>query len=269
MSWNASPSDDDQNIFPHGGRMGELIRSNDWSKTPIGPIEQWPQTLLTNLATILESPIPQFICWGRELTMVYNDAYIELLGDNHPALGKSLLEVWHEAKETIEPVIDKAFAGKSVFVENTQFTLMRHGYPEETCFDFTFSPLRDAHGTVVGLLNTTLEMTQCKEKLRESEERFSKAFHANPGPMVVSDIDTGRFIDSNAKWLKMLGYTREEIIGRTSVELGIWADPGHRPKLIKELRTKGSFSEVPTEFVTKSGEIRYALWSAEVIDYGG
>jgi PAS domain S-box-containing protein len=392
MHMNPSSPQCDTVFLPPGNEMGELIRSMDWSKTPLGPMEQWPQTLLTNLATILESPFPFFICWGRELTMLYNDAYIKILGDKHVALGKSFPSVWPEAMETLEPLIEKAFGGESVLRENAPFTLIRHGYPEQTWFDFSFSPLRDTLGNVVGLLNTSIEMTRIEKELRESEdkfhtifegvndtiyvhdmrgrfldvnregyeklgytkeeilrmtpmdidipeyavliperiqsiqahgelsfetvhvrkdgqripveinsrlitlgeqpavlsvvrdisernraeeaireshERFSKAFHSNPAPMSITDIENGRVIDINTKWLQILGYTREEIIGRTTIELGIWADSDQRPSLIRKLRSDGSLREVPTEFITKSGEIRHALWSAELIDYGG
>jgi PAS domain-containing protein len=70
-------------------------------------------------------------------------------------------------------------------------------------------------------------------QLRESEERFAKAFHSNPAPMVISEINTGRFLDVNAQWLAMLGYTREETLNHTSKELGIWLDPEHRDRVIR------------------------------------
>jgi PAS domain S-box-containing protein len=111
---------------------------------------------------------------------------------------------------------------------------------------------------MLSLLYDFTERKRAEEALRESEERFSKAFHSNPAPMAVTDIETGRVIDINTKWLQTLGYTREEIIGRTTVELGIWANPDQRPSMISKLRTDGSFREVPIEFVTKSGEMEQA-----------
>jgi two-component system, sensor histidine kinase and response regulator len=391
-----SPPCDDRIYIPPDGEAGKLIRSMDWSKTPLGPMEQWPQTLLTSLAIILESPFPQFICWGRELTTLYNDAYIELLGDKHPALGECLLEVWPEAREAIDSKIVKVFSGNSTLLQNAPFTLLRHGYPEETWFDFSFSPLRDLQGNVAGVFATVIETTKrvrelrkreeryrilfesidegfcilemifnaeqrpidwryvetnslfekqtgindvlgrtilelvpniehfwldtygkvaltgestrfedhsksmgrwwdiyafrighpderkvaclfrditarkrAEQALRESENRFSKAFHSNPAPMAISDIESGRLIDINMKWLQIQGYTREEAIGRTTVELGIWVHPDQRLRMIRKLRAHGSLRETPLEFVTKSGEIRHALWSAEIIEYGG
>ncbi|HRE18876.1 MAG TPA: PAS domain S-box protein, partial [Rhodocyclaceae bacterium] len=76
---------------------------------------------------------------------------------------------------------------------------------------------------------------QAETALRESEERFAKAFNANPASMVISIIETGRFIDVNEQWLRMVGYTREETIGHTSIELGIWVDPDIREQMTARL----------------------------------
>jgi PAS domain S-box-containing protein len=198
--------------------MGELIRSQDWSKTPLGPIEQWPQNLLANLSAILESPLPQFICWGNGLMMLYNDAYIKLLGDKHVALGKSLLDVWPEAREAIEPMIAKGFAGESVLVESAPFILLRHGYPEETWFDFSFSPLRDPKERVIGLLNTTFEMTKREKKLRESEERSRAIFEQTAVGMAIT-TPSGRFLRVNKKYNQLTGYTSDELLDLTYKEI--------------------------------------------------
>lgn len=109
---------------------------------------------------------------------------------------------------------------------------------------------------------------QAETALRESEERFAKAFNANPASMAISIIETGHFIDINEQWLRMLGYTREETIGHTSVELGIWVDPGTREQMIARLHSKGFFQEVPIRFRTKTGHILDVLWSAETIRFG-
>lgn len=112
------------------------------------------------------------------------------------------------------------------------------------------------------------ERKRSEAALRDSEERFAKAFHASPAPMGITDIESGRFIDVNTRLQAMFGYVREEMIGRTSTELGFWADPGHRERMIQHLLAKGSFSEAPTRFVTRSGDIRDGLWSGEIIRLG-
>src|SRR5581483_9196019 len=86
-------------LLTGGGEMGERIRSKDWSKTPLGPLEQWPQSLLTLVATSIRSRFPIVIWWNRyHYTMLYNDDYISFLGKTkHPGwLGRSGKDCWHE-----------------------------------------------------------------------------------------------------------------------------------------------------------------------------
>lgn len=122
---------------------------------------------------------------------------------------------------------------------------------------------------IVGVGRDISERKQTEELLRQSEERFAKAFHSSPAPLIISDIATGRFIDVNARWLEMLGYSKEDQIGRTSKEVGIWADPRQRDDAVRILGKEGSFKEFPIEFLTKTGEARSALWSAEIINLQG
>lgn len=110
---------------------------------------------------------------------------------------------------------------------------------------------------------------QAEEALRESEERFSKAFQANPAPMVITDLDTGRFLDANDRWLNLIGYSRAEMIGFTSWDLNIYADPGTRDRMVEILRKDGFFRETDLRLRTKSGQIVDVLWSAEIINLSG
>jgi PAS domain S-box-containing protein len=197
--------------LPPGGTMGELIRSKDWSKTPLGPMDQWPQTLLTNLATILESPFPHLIYWGRQLTILYNDAYIPLLGGKQEALGNCFFDVWPELRDSLEPLIEKAFAGESVYIDSSPFELIRHGYPEQTWFNFSLSPLRDAQGNVVGLFAIVIEMTKREREEQEREERFRATFEQAAVGMAHVDL-SGRFLRVNEKYCRIAGYSQEEML---------------------------------------------------------
>ena len=108
-----------------------------------------------------------------------------------------------------------------------------------------------------------------EKALQESEERFRKAFLSSPVPLVLSHIESGQFIDVNDQWEKMLGYSREEQIGRNSGELGIWKDPGERDRLVTILQEKGFFKDEPIKFLSRSGELIHARWTAEAIALGG
>jgi PAS domain S-box-containing protein len=102
-----------------------------------------------------------------------------------------------------------------------------------------------------------------------TEESLSKAFHANPAPMIVSYPATGEFIDVNDQWVKLVGYSREEVIGRSSKDLAIFEDLSARARLIHELNTHGSVRSFQMRVNTKTGEIRDVLWSAEMITHQG
>jgi PAS domain S-box-containing protein len=110
---------------------------------------------------------------------------------------------------------------------------------------------------------------QYEKELKESESRFSIAFKASPAPLVISEIETGQFIDVNNRWVDMLGFSRDEQIGRTSKEVGIWRNPSERDRVIKYILKNGFFKDEYIEFNTKSGDTILALWSAEIIALGG
>jgi hypothetical protein len=170
--------------------MGKKIAQKDWSATPLGPLEQWAQPLRTAVTLALENLFPTVIYWGPDLPVIYNDAYRPLLGDKPEALGRPLREVWSEAWEILQPTVEKTFAGKASYFENAPFTLLRHGYPEQTWFDYCFSPLRDDSGSVVGILNTAVERTSKKKieqelerDLRESEMRHRRFYESGLEPI--------------------------------------------------------------------------------------
>jgi hypothetical protein len=78
-----------------GGEMGALVRRHDWSATPLGPVERWPQSLRTAVNLILRSPVPIVMLWGEDGVMLYNDAYSGFAGGRHPRLlGSKVLEGW-------------------------------------------------------------------------------------------------------------------------------------------------------------------------------
>ncbi len=117
-----------------------------------------------------------------------------------------------------------------------------------------------------------VDLTQRKraeEEVRESNRRFAIAFKYSPAPLVLSEIDTGLFLDVNDRWIEMLEFTREEQIGRTSKEVGIWDEPGERDRIVQLLRSEGRFRDEPIRFKTKSGNMILALWSAETVDLSG
>ena len=120
----------------------------------------------------------------------------------------------------------------------------------------------------LGYFMDNTEGERAKEALSLSEEKFHKAFRSSPDWFVISTLEDGFYIDVNEAFLRTTGYSREEVIGRTAIELGIWADSEDRSKMVKMLHDEGTARDMEVRFKMKSGEIRHVLWSAEVIDYG-
>jgi len=144
------------------GEMGSLIRSKDWSQTPVGPAESWPQSLKTALGIMLHSRYQMFVWWGPELTYFYNDAYIPVLGKRHPwALGQAPRVVWPEIWDTIGPQAEIVLnQGRATWNEQLELIMERNGYTEETFFTFSYSPIPDETGRIAGVYCACSEETQ-------------------------------------------------------------------------------------------------------------
>jgi signal transduction histidine kinase len=142
--------------------MEQRIRGYDWSTTPLGPIQHWPQSLRTVVNILLSSRYQMWMAWGPELTMVYNDAYAPTLGIKHPkALGRRASEVWHEIWPEIGPLIETVLStGKATYDAGLLLFLERSGFPEETYHTFSYSPLADDHGRIAGMLCVVSEETE-------------------------------------------------------------------------------------------------------------
>jgi signal transduction histidine kinase len=149
-------------MFPGGGEMAALMRSHDWSNTPLGPVENWSQSLRTLVSTMLPSRFAQSIFWGEDYIQLYNDAVIPIYGATHPkALGQPARETWAEIwHDQVKPVFESVrTTGEAFFAADQLFHPARFGYLEETYFTLCYSPVRDETGKVSGMLCTSTETT--------------------------------------------------------------------------------------------------------------
>jgi signal transduction histidine kinase len=145
-----------------GGTMGQLIRKYDWSRTPLGQLESWPQSLKTSVNLMVNSRHPMWIGWGRDITFLYNDAYIDVLSlAKHPAaLGMPAAQVWAEIWDICGPLADKVFQeGEASFLDDVRLFMNRGTFLEETYYSFSYSPIRDESGKVTGLFCPSTEVT--------------------------------------------------------------------------------------------------------------
>jgi PAS domain S-box-containing protein len=151
-----------ESLFAGDGEMATHMRELDWSATPLGPVERWPQALRTSVRTVLDSACAMAICWGSDFTYLYNDAYMPVIGIKHPmALGRPCREVFPEASH----IVDILYGGivrerKARFLVDLPTPMHRGNYLEDTYFTTSLSPLPDDSGNVGGVLGTTLETTE-------------------------------------------------------------------------------------------------------------
>ncbi|HTA88332.1 MAG TPA: ATP-binding protein [Polyangiaceae bacterium] len=150
-----------QDWLAGGGDMGALVRELDWSKTTLGPLGSWPQSLRTTVNTCLNSRLPILVCWGAEQVAIYNDAYQPILGDKHPrAMGQRGAEIWPEVWSSLGPTLKSVVSeGKAVWSENQLLELDRAGFPEERYFTFSYSPIRREAGGIDGVSCAVTETT--------------------------------------------------------------------------------------------------------------
>ncbi|MGH6795523.1 MAG: GAF domain-containing protein [Methylocella sp.] len=152
------------NFLAGGGEMGALMRTFDWSKTPIGPVENWSRTLRMMVSFLLANRFPLLLWWGPQYASIYNDAYRPILGNKHPrSMGQPVSECWSEIWHILKPLIDTPFnGGPSTWMEDLFLELNRHGFVEETHFTIAYSPVPDeaAPRGIGGVLATVHEITE-------------------------------------------------------------------------------------------------------------
>src|SRR5262249_17003118 len=122
---------------------------------------------------------------------------------------------------------------------------------------------------MVGMAVDITERKQVEEALKKSEEKFSKAFRQSPLMLTLTSAKDGRFVEVNETKERITGWRRDELIGRTALEMGIWVDPGQRVELIRRLSTQGTVRNFEVNFRTKYADVRVVLLSAELIEING
>lgn len=148
--------------FAGGGELGQLMRSLDWSATALGSVAQWPQSLKTAVRILLTSRQPMFVWWGESLINLYNDAYKSIVGGRHPeALGQPASEVWQEIWDQIRPRAESAMLkNEGTYDEALLLIMERNGYPEETYYTFSYSPVPNDQGGAGGIICANTDDTQ-------------------------------------------------------------------------------------------------------------
>jgi PAS domain S-box-containing protein len=184
-------------------------------------------------------------------------------------LGKPVFEFVHP--DDLETVLIAAKRGRETKTPGKLEYRYRHANGHYLWLETIGNLLFDHNGQITGAIFCGRDITERKrteEKLRLSEERFFKIFNASPSLMAITTFTEGRFIDVNERFLQVMGYRREELIGRTSTGISIWGNP-ERAEMIKILHDKGMINNLECVFRKKSGEVYTGLYSAEIVDFNG
>ncbi len=229
------------------GKAAGIIRSRDWSQTSLGPIEQWPVSLKNTLNLILNSPESMYLLWGPELVFFHNDAYTPILGPRKDhAIGALIPDLWADVWDQVAPLVIDAFAGKPCRYTDMPLTMARYGEVEQTWWSFSFSPVIDEHGVVVGMFCITNETTAHvlnQQALQESERKRLKLiddlvnlerqqtarleqrtleldtfWEISPDPLAILDFN-GIFLRVNPAWTALLGHPEHELLGTSIMTL--------------------------------------------------
>ncbi len=203
--------------------------------------------------------------WSNEMFRIYGVKPAEF-----PVTYESFIHAVHPGdREAVNRGINEALYACKGF--GMDFRIILPNGAERTVYgqgEVTFAE----DGKPLRMVGTTQDITwrkEAAEALRHSEEKFSKAFQASPDWIVITRAVDGCYIDVNDAFLAITGFRREEVIGRNSVELGIWLAPQARISMLKILNDNGMVRNLETHFRMENGETRAMLWSADVIEYGG
>lgn len=178
----------DTSFLEGGGELGALMRAHDWTNSPLGPPDRWPQSLRSAVSILLPSKAQIVLFWGPELVTLYNDAYRPVFGGKHPrALGMPARLAWSEIWDTGLGDLFRGVlqTGEAFWARDRLFILERNGYPEETYFDVSYDPVRDESGDVGGLFCIVSETTgrvvgeRRLKTLRDLAERNANARSAD------------------------------------------------------------------------------------------
>ncbi|MGU3494401.1 ATP-binding protein [Xanthobacteraceae bacterium A53D] len=279
--------------FPSGGgAMGAAIRAFDWTATPLGARETWPATLRASVELALSSSGAMssgaiWLAWGPDLTLLYADAFVPMLGSKHPAaLGSPLSQVWAEIWDEVGPLVRRTLDGEPVMLENVPLRIKRSDEFEEAWFTFSYMPLHGEDGRVQGLYCVVYETTArfladqrrdvAEAGLRahnvslqgEVEDRthdLERVWDVTRDLLLIADAD-GIWRNVNPALLACLGWREDELLGRTS-EWIEHPDDRHKTRAeIVDLAGGGTTMAFENRMRTTAGDYRSLAWTAVLAD---
>jgi len=245
-----------------GGRLAFLALLSDVTERTLAESSLWQSTDHIRMI-VTSAPI---ILWAVDRDGVFTlseGSGLSSLGlKPKEVVGRSIFEVYRDYPQILDSV-RRALGGES---------LVSAGTVGSFTYECAYSPLRGADGAVLGVTGVATDLTaryRAEAALRQSEARFSTAFRLSPAALTISTLAEGRYLYVNDAYLRLVGFSREELVGRTSVDFPFWPSAEARARAIDELRQAGSIRDVPLRVTTKTGEIRDVLVSLDIVELDG
>ena len=231
MNASSSPARP-QVLITGDSEMADHIRAHNWAATPLGPIDEWSETLIATVNLMLHSPFPTILSWGPEMVFLYNDAGIPTLMGKHPnALGQLYRDVFHEAWDLVSADLEGCFyRGKTAVRDNMFIPILLNGVIEEHYWSYSLIPVYE-NGVIAGIYDAyrnTTEIVMGAQRLRESEARLKLATEVAEVGIFVWDPAQDRASWENDRMYEIFGRTREEGPLSSAEFLREVAHPDHR-----------------------------------------
>jgi PAS domain S-box-containing protein len=197
--------------------MQDRLRSFDWSRTELGPMAAWPQSLRIAVSICMDSRFPMFVWWGPNRINIYNDAYVPILGAKHPAaFGQPAEPTWKEIWDVVGPQADAVMQrGEATWNERVLLVMQRKGYVEDTWFTWSYSPIRDEHERIVGMFCACVEDTprveleaqrdRLLEQVQSERARLAAAFSQSPAFLAIMRGPEHVFESVNERYIELIG----------------------------------------------------------------
>lgn len=199
------------------GQIEQLLRAIDWSCHPLGEPKTWSAVYRSIVGIVLRSRQPMFLTWGPEHHTIYNVGYAQICGNRHPAgLGARLQDIWPDIWDAVELMMKRAYRGESIQMDDLHLLVHRNGVPQAAYFTFSYTPVRDETGAVLGVFcvcNETTEQTLLARELSHQRLQLKQMFEDSPS-FIVQMSGADHVIEmANPAYIKLVGH--RDVVGKS------------------------------------------------------
>lgn len=252
--------------------VSQLLETLDWASGHLGPKSEWPSCLHAAINIALPSQAQIVMFWGPDFVAFYNDAYTPTIGNKHPhAFGRPARESWSELWDDLEPLLKRVLdTGETVAAKDRPFYIERHGHPETVYFDISYSPVSDSDGVVRGvfcIVNETTERVNADAALRKSEEQLRAVFAQSAAGIALGDL-TGKLISANDHFCRIVGRSRDGLIGMRMQDFTFADDLPENERLFKNMAETGESFEIEKRYVRGDNSLVWVSNSVSAIRDG-